>query len=199
MRIKAKKFHHWDIIKHETKRSILTRFFFVLAVFIGYLAFISQKYGAKQGFFTAILTWSFFVLCTPIADAGFLIDFPLRLITNMQMVFSEIIVWAIAISINLYAFYTHAKIYTGTAILVLFRHILERPFPFWGIIIISAIGTFASIRFGDELLDKTFHKERAIYNKHKHRYKFIVMIFVFGISLILYNFLLKQLGINSPI
>ncbi len=188
-----------NLIKHETKRLVLKKFLLVLLVFLLYFVFISYKYGVEQGFFVSLLTWSFFVLCTPIADAGFLIDFPLRLITKIRMLYSEIIVWAFAIFLNLYAFFLMPTIYQKTGILNLFHHILAEPFPFWSIIIISLIGTFVSIQFGDELLDKTKYKETKLYHKHKHNHRFIVMIFLFAISFVLYDFLLKKLGINLPI
>ncbi len=47
------------------------------------------------------LTWSFFVLCTPVADAGILLDFPLRLLFGIRMIVSELAVWALAIVLNL--------------------------------------------------------------------------------------------------
>ncbi len=185
-----------NLSKHETKRKILIKFLMVLFILIVYFIIIAQKYGVQQGLFVTFLSWSFFVLCTPIADAGFLIDFPLRLITRIKMLFSEIFVWILAISLNFYAFFIKPNIYSKTKLLILFKHILENPWPFWSIILISLIGTFVSIRFGDELLDKIKHHERNLYLKHQHNYKLIIMIFLFTIAIILYNYLLKNLGIN---
>lgn len=150
----------------------------VLLVFLGYFIFIASQYGLLDGFFVTTLTWSFFVLCTPIADAGFLFDFPFRLITRIRMLFSEIVVWGIAILLNIFTFFIHPEIYSKTKLLLLFKHILEQPFPFWSIIFVSAIGTFMSIKFGDELIDKVKHMERDIYDKHKYRYKYLSMIFI---------------------
>ena len=188
-----------DIPKHETKHYVLKKFLFLLALLVGYFFFIMQKYGVQQGLLVTALTWSFFVLCTPIADAGFLIDFPLRLITKIRMIFSELFVWVLAIGLNISVFILHPEMYAKTKILILFRHILTQPFPFWGIIIISLIGTFLSIQFGDELLDKIKHKDRTLYHKHKYNHQLIVMIFLFSLSIVLYNFLLKKLGIALPL
>ena len=189
--------HHFK--KHETKQHILFKFLAVLAIFAGYFGFIVYKYGLENGIMITALTWSFFVLCTPIADAGFLIDFPLRLITRIKMLYSEMLVWIIAISLNLYAFFSHPEYYEKTTLLQLFKHILEEPVPFWAIIFISAIGTFMSVLFGDELFDVAKHSERKFHAKHKHNHNFIVMIFTIGISIILYYFLLKKLGVNIPL
>ncbi len=198
-KITTTKINHQHLLKHQTKRRVLIKFFLVLLIFIGYFFFITKKYGIQQGFIVSILSWSFFVLCTPIADAGFLIDFPMRLITNIKMLFSEIIVWTIAISLNLYVFFYHPEIYTKTQLLYFFKHILEQPFPFWLIIILSAIGTFVSIKFGDELLDKVSHSERKLYHQHKNKFRWLIMIFLIVFTLILYDFVLKKLGITLPL
>jgi len=188
--------HHF--IKHETKRKVLLKFTLVLFVFLGYFIFIAQKYGIQQGFFVSILSWSFFVLCTPVADAGFLLDFPIRLITKIQMFTSEIFVWIVAISLNSYTFFVHPEIYAKTELLSFFKHILEQPVPFWIIILLSATGTFISIKFGDELLDKAKHIERSHYHKNKKWFRFLMMFFLITLTIILYDFLLKKLGVSLP-
>jgi len=197
MRAKHVPFHHFK--KHETKQHILFKFLAVLAIVAGYFGYIVYEYGLENGLMITALTWSFFVLCTPVADAGFLIDFPLRLITRIKMLYSEMFVWGIAISLNIYAFFSSPESYEKTALLQLFKHILDEPIPFWVIIFISAIGTFMSVLFGDELFDVAKHSERKFHAKHKHNYNFIIMIFVIGISIILYYFLLEKLGVNLPL
>ncbi len=196
MNKKHKKISKKHLVQHETKRKVLIKFILFLSIFMLYLAFIVGKYGLEKGFLVSLLTWSFFVLCTPVADAGFLIDFPLRLVTNLRMLFSEIIVWIIAIGINVYTYLVVPKTYKATKLLSLFKHILDKPWPFYAIILISMIGTFVSIQFGDELIDKTTHKERRLHQKHKNKYKMIIMIFIFVISFVLYDFLLQKLNIK---
>ena len=75
-------------IKHETHRSVIIRFSLIVLIFASYFLFISTKYGYKEGFLIAWLSWSFLVLSTPIADAGMLIDFPVSSITGVRMVIS---------------------------------------------------------------------------------------------------------------
>jgi len=187
------KHHLW---KHETKRNVLIKFILILLVFLGYFFFIAYKYGLEQGFLVSVLTWSFFVLCTPIADAGFLLDFPLRLITGIKMSILEIFVWLVAISLNIYAFFWRPELYEKTKLLYFFKHILEQPWPFWTIILLSATGTFLSIRFGDELLDKTHHHQRRLYQQHKNYWRWLIMIFLFVTTLVLYDFLLQKMGLS---
>lgn len=196
MRVFSKKIDHRHLSKHETKKEALLRFALVLGVFAIYFLFVAYKYGAKEGLLVAWLTWSAFVLGTPIADAGFLIDFPVRLITGMRMLFSELFVWTIAISLNIYVLTFQPEIYQSSTILKIFHQILTHPIPYWIIILISAIGTFISIHFGDELLDKRHHHEREFYQKHRSKYKWILLIFLFVIVLAIYHVVAQQLGIN---
>ncbi len=182
--------------EHETKREVLIKFLGVLIIFISYFIYVSLKFGVKEGFLVAWLTWSFFVLCTPIADAGLLLDFPLRLITGIRMLYSEIGVWIIAISLNIYNLLFNPEIYHKTLLLHLLYYILTNPWPYWLIIILSCIGTFMSIYFGDELLDVVFHKERAKYFKHKLKYEIIVFLALFSLVLTLYKFLLLKLNVH---
>jgi hypothetical protein len=196
VKIKTQKIRFHQLLKHKTKKHVLINFLIVLFIFVVYFGFITLKYGFKDGFYVTALTWSFFVLCTPIADAGFLLDFPFRLITHIKMLFSEITVWVIAISLNIYTVILHPEIYERTKILSLLKHILEKPFPFWIIVIVSAIGTFMSVYFGDEMMDKINHKDRLLHKKHKRKHKYIIMFFIVVLSIIIYDFLLKQLGIK---
>ncbi len=184
---------------HETKKQIVIKFFLILAILIFYLAFLVYRYGVEEGLIITILTWSFFVLCTPIADAGFLLDFPLRLITKLRMFYSEIVVWIIAISINLYVFFFTPEAYQKTFLLKVFYFILEKPFPFWLIIFLSGFGTFLSIYFGDELIDVVRHHQRKKHKKHKFKHRFVLFAFLIAITIILYKFLLDKLGVNIPI
>ena len=184
---------------HETKQHALMKFLLVASVLVIYFFFVAFKYGVQDGLLISALTWSFFVLCTPVADAGFLLDFPIRLITNFRMFYSEIIVWGLAIAVNVYTFFFADMIYDKTVLLRLFLHILQQPFPFWSIIAVSGLGTFLSIHFGDELMDVAKHKQRKKYSKHHKKQQLIIMVFIFVVTLILYDFLLKKLGVDVPL
>ena len=183
-------------LRHETKRSALVKFTIILTIFIIYFALCVYKYGAQNGVIVSILTWSFFVLCTPIADAGFLLDFPIRILTGIRMVYSEISVWAIAITINLFFILFNPSVYSKTILLKIFYLILTHPIPYWLIIILSAIGTFLSIIFGDELLDVIFHHERELWRKHRMKHKLILMLFILIFIFITYFYLIEHLDVE---
>jgi len=183
----------------KNTRNTLLRFTFVLLIFVAYLIYIVLQQGVQQGLYVSILSWSFFVLSTPIADAGFLIDFPIRLILKVKMIVSESIIWLFAISLNIFTLIVHPEIYDQTMLLRIFKEILEHPFPYWIIILLSMLGTFISIKFADELLSTYKQHERIFYNKHQNKHKFIIMIFLFALILVIYNILLQDLGIELPV
>ena len=149
--INKPKMSEW--LTHETKKHALIKFAGLVAIVISYFIFMSIKLGTKEGILVTVMTWSFFIFCTPIADAGFLLAFPVRMLTGLRMIYTQLFSFFLALCINLYAFFYAPALYKSTIILSLFHYILSQPFPFWGIIILSLIGTLVSIYFGDELVD----------------------------------------------
>lgn len=182
--------------KRETHRETLYKFLLLLGVLILYFSYLSYEYGILTGGTVAVLTWSFFVLCTPIADAGFLLDFPIRLLFQIRMLYSEIFVWTTAISINAYALTYKPTSYDKTFLTILLKKIIMTPIPYWSIIIMSCIGTFLSIYFGDEMLDVFRHKDRTKYHEHSFKLKIIVVISLFILIFFTYYFLLDTLHIQ---
>lgn len=168
----------------------ITKFLILAISFFIYFLYLAHKQGAVNGSLATLLTWSFLVLCSPIPDGGFLIDFPLNLITNIKMVYLEIFPWLIAISINIYAYFYKSQIYKSNKILKLLKEIISRPNPYWSIIIISCIGTFLSLHLADKIVDKV--KNHKQINKTKN---FITLITVV-ITIIMYTVLLKDLHIH---
>jgi len=185
-----------DLLTHETKKHSLVKFIGLVIIVALYFTYMSVKLGTGNGILATCLTWSFFVFCTPIADAGFLLAFPVRVLAGIRMMYTQIFSFIIAFILNLYVFFHNPSIYNDTIILKLFYQILSHPFPFWAIILLSLIGTLISIYFGDELVDVSTHKQREKYHKHANKYQLVAFIFLIGITIILYNSLLGKLGIN---
>lgn len=181
--------------EHETKRETLWRFFIALSILVAYTIYLVFKFGSL-GVPLGIITWSAFVMATPIADGGLILDFPIRLLTGMRMVYSEMIVWVVAISSNVYFVLKRPEIYQKTQISDAFGTILHNPWPDWIIILISAIGTYVSLYFADELLDIILFKERKKFFKGR-KYLYIIWV-VFGIFAFYlgYKYFLKLFGIS---
>jgi hypothetical protein len=182
----------------QHKKSSLKKFIFVTSILFAYAAFSINQFGLKHGILVTILSWSFFVLCTPIADAGFLLDFPMRLVTGIRMFYSEIIVWILAITANLIILAFHPIVYEKTQLLQLSQKVLTNPWPFWSIIVLSAIGTFASVILDDDLYDiaKSKNKKR-FFKKEKMQLYFTIGTFV--ITFALYFLILKYTHISIKI
>ncbi len=185
-----------NLFSHKTKYQVLLKFLALLAVFVSYFIYLSIKFDIVAGGMVALLSWSFFVLATPVADAGFLLDFPLRLILGVRMFISEIFVWAAAILINIFALIFTPQDYEKTFLTSLFKKILINPYPYWIIILLSGIGTFLSIRLGDELLDVMSHKERSLHHKHGFKLEVLIFLGIFTLIFFGYHHLLESLKIS---
>jgi len=190
---------HKNLLKHETKKHNLTKFQIVVAVTVAYFILVLWRFGFGEGLCLGLVTWSFFVLCTPIADAGFLFDFPVRLLTGIKMFYSEHFILMFAVIINIVMTKVNPGIYDKTILLQLFKYIIMHPYPFWGIVFLSSIGTLLSVYFADELMDVTKHHEREKYEKHKLKHHLVILAFLIVLIIIVYNFLLQQIGIEIPL
>lgn len=186
------------LLKHPPKREGLYKFLLLLVVLVVYFFYLSREYGFAAGGLAAALTWSFFVLCTPVADAGFLLDFPVRLITGLRMFTCEILVWCIAITLNLSTLYFSPQSYESTFLTSLLHKILTNPWPYWSIIVLCAGGTFLSVKFGDEMMDVVAHKDRAYHHRHGFKYQLIALAAFVLLIIWAYYHLITTLGVEIP-
>lgn len=179
-----------------TRNKPLIKFLLLLGFLGAYFLYLSMEYGAGTGGVVAALSWSFFVLCTPIADGGFLLDFPIRLLLGLPMMISEIVVWTIAISLNGWALHYSPGDYDTTSLTRLFHTILTQPYPYWGIIFLSGLGTFLSLRFGDDLMERLSHKGSALAAIRENGAKFALMAGVYALIVVSYYELLSALDVS---
>lgn len=178
----------------KNKNQPWRKFLLLIALFALYFLYLIYEYGIQDGGLVTLLTWSFFVLCTPVADAGFLLDFPIRLLYKIKMIYTEIIVWIIAISFSAYGIFYQSQIFEVNYLMKIFKGILINPSPFWLIIILCGIGTFLSIFLGDQIYDVLENK--TIKFNHQFLIK-LIGLFVLILSIVfLYYQLLKELGIS---
>lgn len=180
-------------MKHP-RHQVLIKFLLLCLLLFSYFMYLTYQYDLLTGGIAALITWSFFVLCTPVADAGFLLDFPLRLIFGIRMILSEIVVWAMAILINVFCLMYFSEFYETTFLTQLIKVILTNPYPYWIVIFLSGIGTFLSIRFGDELMDVLHHKDRYFYLRHHFKHEMLLFIF-FLVVIFSYYEIISTLGI----
>jgi len=183
-------------LKHQTHLETILKFIGLLLILLGYFTYLSLKFDFVTGGILTALTWSFFVLCTPVADAGFLLDLPIRLLFKIKMIYTEIFVWIIAIGINIISTLLYPDFYQITPLTKAFYEILIHPYPYWGIIILCGIGTMLSVHFGDEMLNVFLHKDRSMYHKHQFKYKILSIICILILILSLYEHLIIKVGIK---
>jgi hypothetical protein len=185
-------------IKHHTHVETVVKFVLLLCVVLGYLVYLNSKYNFETSLYLAALNWAFFVLCTPIADAGFLLDFPIRLLFKVRMIFTEMFVWSLALILSISGVVFNPDIFSQTLLTAIFYKILVTPWPFWGLILLFCFGTFLSIYFGDEMLDVVTHKDRDVYHRHGKWFRLATFAAIIFIVLIAYEFLLTDLGLTLP-
>ena len=184
--------------EHQTHRESLWRFVALVALLVAYFGYMSWKFDAPTGALLAVLSWSFFVLCTPIADGGFVVAFPIRLLFGTRMVVTQIVVWFLAVGINVAAVLLVPEGYQDTALTKLFYTILTTPWPYWSILVISLAGTMLSIWFGDEMIDVTTHADRKKQHRHGFKHRTIVVVGFAVLTVLAYYQLLSGLGVTIP-
>ena len=114
------------------------------------------------------------------------------------MVVSEIAVWGVALGLNAVMLLYAPNYYDTTILTQILHKIFMHPFPYWGVIILSGLGTFLSIRFGDELMDVIRHRERSYF--HSHHFKHELILFAFFLLVILgYYELIASVGIDTAL
>lgn len=168
----------------------LNRFLLVLIILIAYTVFTIYSYGLADGLGVTALTWAFFVFATPIADGGFLIAFPVRMITGFRMLYTQIIVWVTgALLVAAYMLFS-PDTFQQSAIPELFYVILTTPWPLGIILLLSAVGTYVSIKFDDDVVDvvASKNKKRALLGERKKLY---LNIAIFAVTFAAYVYLLQ--------
>lgn len=108
------------------------------------------------------------MFCTPIADAGFLLDFPLVYF---------------------------AQHYETTILTRLLFEILSMPYPYRSVIFLSGLGTFLSIQIAYELMDVMHHRDREFFHSHAFQHEIIMIVF-FLLLLVGYYELIASLGVE---
>ena len=184
--------------EHQTHRESVLRFLALVVLLVAYFVYMSWQYDAATGALLALLTWSFFVLCTPIADGGFIVAFPVRLLLGIRMVVTQVVVWFVAIAVNITVLILAPEAYDNSKLTVLLKVILTTPWPDWSILLISAAGTGLSIYFGDEMMDMTKHEDRKKNHRHGFKYKALVVLGLGVLTILAYYRLLEDLHVVVP-
>jgi len=147
-------------------RSSYIKSMVVAAFILGYLVFTVYKYGIERGIGITALTWAFFVFLTPVPSAGFILELPVRLLTNHKMLMTQYIVWCLGAAIVIPALLFSPQLFHTTALLSVFYYVLTNPVPYWSLLLLCGVGTLLSVHIIDEIMDEVEDEIRHYHRKH---------------------------------
>ena len=101
--------------------------------------YIVLLFGLHRGLHIAALLWSFFVLCVPYGSSGILLS-PFRRATRLRLQYADIVLWAIAVGLNVYTYFFARQIYLKSISTHLLYQIISNPWPYWLIMAICIFG-----------------------------------------------------------
>ena len=165
------------VARPHPRLQVWVKFLLLCAAMGGYFAYLCVQYDFRAGAAAALVSWSFFVLCTPVADAGFILAFPLRLLFGVRMLASQAVVTAVAAAVNAAVLLRAREYYDTTFLTRVMEKILLTPNPYWGIILLSGAGTFLSVHFGDQVMDVIHRRDLGFFHSHHFKYELALLVF----------------------
>lgn len=145
---------------YKPSKLLILKFLIVGSIFLFFTFGFVEKLGLYKGLHVVLLIWTFFVLCMPTTNGGVIIDIPYYIFSGKKPLYSEMLIWFIALAINFYSFVWTPQIYFSNIITHLLFEILSKPWPRWIIIIFCFFGTFYTIRVSDASgrISNPFHR-----------------------------------------
>ncbi len=119
----------------------LIKFLFSMSFFLSMLGFLISSYGIKNGFYSTILIWSFYILCIPASHGKNIIGYPCWLIFK-KIPSTEPYLWTAMVIFNIISFIFYPRIYELTFPTQFLYVILMNPMPCWFAFLASFPGTF---------------------------------------------------------
>jgi hypothetical protein len=164
-----------NAFQNASKTSGFNKFVSVLIIVILYAAYVMHKYGLSNGVEITLLTWCFFVFGTPVADAGGLVAFPVRVFTNNPMYNTQLWVYLVATVITGYYAVFHKDKFAFTVVGRILYKMVTQPLSLYGVIIVvSLVGTLISAYLEDSVYSYLVYRE----NKNKGGIALDVAVFV---------------------
>lgn len=155
----------------------------IVILFILLLIFFVFYNGLYKGCLKSLFIWAFFVLCTPIPEAGLLISLPLKKYFNIRMDICQTFVSLLALVMILYFYYNNKNIVKTNYIGTLFIGLMN--YRYYSIIILSVLSSILTSNLIDNIINYYIYDTTINYIYIKS-----CIIFVF---VIIYFYLLNQL------
>ena len=135
---------------HKITKFQALKFSITCLLLVWYYGYLVGEFGLAVATQSILLTWTFFILCTPSTNGGIIIDIPFHVITGKRMLYSEIGIWCCALIYNIFMYHFYPAIYFKNPITDLLHQVLSRPWPYWLIIGICFLGTVYTLLVSDD-------------------------------------------------
>lgn len=168
------------------KKTYLYIYDSIVLIFLLLLIFYIFYNGYFKGCIKSLFLWAFFVICTPIPEAGLLFSLPLKRYFNIPMHICQVLVSVLALGMLFY-FYSYEKKTIKTYLIgKLFLELIN--LKYFSIIIISIISSVFTSEFINNIIDNYIDKKKINYVEFK---LILISIFVVFYSIMLNSLINK--------
>jgi hypothetical protein len=162
----------------------------VVIMFILLMVFFIFFNGFYKGCIKSLFVWSFFILCTPVPEAGLLISLPLKRYFGFKMELSQIVVSLFACMIIFYFYCVEQKIIKNNLIGNLFLGLIN--YKYYSIIFISVISSVLTSNLLDNIINHFINKDEINYLYLKMGIIFVLLLIYIYLLNNLLNFMNKK-------
>lgn len=165
-------------------------FNYISFFFIGLLLFYTFLYGFNKGVYNTLFIWSFFVVATPVPEAGLLVSIPFKKLFNIDLQISQVVLSLFCLFFITYSYYYYKyclkKIKLGRFIIKVFELCA------FSLFIVSILSSVIVSYLFNEFLNSLLYEKKIVTYTNK-------VLFIFFIFLFSYYFYLLTWLHNCPI
>ena len=114
-----------ELEKNQKNKTYLYIYDVIVILFILLFIFFIFYNGLYKGTINSLFIWAFFVLCTPVPEAGLLISLPVKRYFNIRMDICQTFVSLLALFMIFYFYYTDKKVINTSFIGKLFNGLVK--------------------------------------------------------------------------
>lgn len=174
----------------RVSKSEFIKFLTFLSIIFFFIIVFWAKFGLKVAVVSVFLSWSFFVLCIPFSHGKTMLGVPFKFITGRSLVYPEIMMWVLALILNIVVYTSIPWVYFSTFINHLLLRVVSTPWPYWLALSLCFFATFYKFLIGAE----NFKAKRIRHSLARFSLIILSLITFFYIS---YNELIILLNIRA--
>lgn len=145
----------------EKQKTYLVIYDFIVLIFLIVLITYVSYNGYVKGCIKSLFIWGFFVLCTPVPEAGLIITLPLKRYLNVPMHISQTIVSFSALIILTYFYLYEKNIIKSYKIGKIFIELIT--LKYFSIIILSILSSILTSQLIDNFINHYIYKHKLNY------------------------------------